>query len=94
MHTSSTSIRKNAGPAASISPEPAPAPKTRLAQLDLSERWGISPKTLERWRVLGIGPCFLKLGGKVVYRLEDVEAYERQSLRQSTSEAVHAGGAA
>jgi hypothetical protein len=94
MQISSAPIRQSTAAAVSVSPESTAVPKTRLAQLDLSERWGISPKTLERWRVLGIGPCFLKLGGKVVYRLEDVEAYERHSLRQSTSEAVHAGGAA
>jgi hypothetical protein len=94
MHISSASSRQGTAAAVSLSPESTSAPKTRLAQNDLSTRWGISSKTLERWRVLGIGPCFLKLGGKVVYRLEDVEAYERHSLRQSTSEAAHAGGAA
>lgn len=66
----------------------------RLNQDELAERWGVSPKTLERWRVLGIGPCYLKLNGKVVYRVEDVEAFERQSLRQSTSEPIGTGGGA
>lgn len=58
----------------------------RLNQQQVAERWGLSPKTLERWRVLGIGPCYLKLCGKIVYRLEDIEDFERQSLRQSTQE--------
>ena len=69
-------------------------PKTRLCQQALAERWGISPKTLERWRVLGIGPVYIRLPGKVVYRIEDVEAFERSSLRQSTDQAYHEGGSA
>lgn len=73
---------------------PAASPKTRLAQQELAERWGISPKTLERWRVLGIGPVFMKLQGRVVYRLEDIEAYESKCLRSSTSQANVIGGAA
>lgn len=47
-----------------------------LSQSDLSERWTISPRTLERWRWAGCGPRYLKIGGRVVYRLEDIEAYE------------------
>ena len=70
------------------------ATKTRLCQQALAERWGLSPKTLERWRVLGIGPVYIRLPGKVVYRIEDVEAFERSSLRQSTDQAYREGGAA
>ena len=38
-----------------------------LRQKDLAERWHVSPRTLERWRWLGRGPRFLKVGGRVVY---------------------------
>ena len=65
-----------------------------LNQRDLAERWDISEATLERWRSDGIGPVFLKLQGRVLYRAEDVEAYEAASLRQSTSARADAGGAA
>ena len=51
----------------------------------LARRWGISPRTLERWRWLGQGPAYLKVGGRVVYRLEDVEAYEA-ARRRATGE--------
>jgi hypothetical protein len=51
-----------------------------LNQVELSRRWAISPRTLERWRWLGQGPQYLKLGGRVVYRLDDVEAYEAQQV--------------
>lgn len=65
-----------------------------LNQRQLADRWNISEATLERWRTEGIGPVFLKLQGRVLYRVEDVEAFEAESLRKSTSERVSAGGAA
>lgn len=45
-----------------------------LNQVQLSRRWSISPRTLERWRWLHQGPQYLKIGGRVVYRLDDVDA--------------------
>jgi predicted site-specific integrase-resolvase len=50
----------------------------------LAERWGINIKTLERWRWQGTGPKFLKIGGKVLYREEDVDAYEESRVREIT----------
>ncbi|MBS0599442.1 MAG: DNA-binding protein [Proteobacteria bacterium] len=64
-----------------------------LNQRQLADRWDVSEATLERWRSEGIGPVFLKLQGRVLYRLEDVESFESDSLRKSTSERVDAGGA-
>ncbi len=52
-----------------------------LNQIELSRRWGISHRTLERWRSLGQGPTYVKIGGRVVYRLEDVERYESERTR-------------
>ena len=63
-------------------------PIRHLNQVELSRRWSISPRTLERWRWLGQGPRYLKIGGRVVYRLDDVEAYEAQQVRTSTANAV------
>ena len=56
-----------------------------FGQEQLAERWGISTSTLERWRWSGDGPVFLKLGGRVVYRLADIEVFEAEKLRSSTS---------
>jgi predicted site-specific integrase-resolvase len=58
-----------------------------LTQVQLADRWQMSPRTLERWRWLGEGPPFLKLGGRVIYRLEDVEIYKAKQLRDSTTPA-------
>lgn len=57
---------------------------THFHQVELARRWKLSPRTLERWRWTGEGPKFVKLGGRVVYRLEDVEAFERDNVRTST----------
>jgi hypothetical protein len=64
---------------------PATPPSARhLNQIELSRRWGFSPRTLEGWRWFGKGPAFIKAGGKVLYRLEDIEAFEAEQLRQRT----------
>jgi hypothetical protein len=49
-----------------------------LNQVELAARWKISHRTLERWRWAQEGPRYLKLGGRVVYRLTDIEAFERE----------------
>ncbi|MCX7143821.1 MAG: DNA-binding protein [Proteobacteria bacterium] len=65
-----------------------------LNQRQLADRWDVSEATMERWRTAGIGPIFLKMQGRVLYRIVDVEAYEESSLRKSTSERIVAGDAA
>ena len=61
-------------------------PVKHLNQIELSRRWSLSPRTLERWRWLGEGPPFIKIGGRVVYRQEDIEAYEAGRRKASTAE--------
>ncbi|TAH37798.1 MAG: DNA-binding protein [Alphaproteobacteria bacterium] len=55
-------------------------------QVELSRRLGVSCRTLERWRWTGVGPKFIKVGGRVKYRLSDIEAYELSRLCQSTAD--------
>ena len=59
-------------------------PIRHLNQIDLSRRWSISPRTLERWRWLKSGPRYLKIGGRVVYRLADVEAFETAQIKNAS----------
>jgi predicted DNA-binding transcriptional regulator AlpA len=47
-------------------------------QRDLSRRWRISVRTLEKWRTNRTGPRFIKVGGRVRYRRADVEAWEER----------------
>lgn len=56
---------------------------THLNQVELSRRWKLSPRTLERWRWLGLGPRYLKVGGRVIYRLEDIEEFEAMQLHDA-----------
>ena len=58
------------------------SPTNHLNQIHLARRWNLSPRTLERWRWLNQGPRYLKIGGRVVYRLEDVEAFENEVAHQ------------
>lgn len=47
-----------------------------LDERELATRCRLSPRTVQRWRSTGEGPPHLKLGGRVVYRLEDIEKWE------------------
>lgn len=47
---------------------------------------GISPRTLEKYRCHGSGPTFRKLGGRVVYAIDDLEAWADQAACRSTSD--------
>ena len=58
---------------------------SHFSQAELAFRWRISPRTLERWRWSKTGPVFLKIGGRVIYRLEDIEAFEKASIRHAVS---------
>lgn len=60
-------------------------PVRHLHQIELARRWNISPRTLENWRWLGQGPAYLKVGGRVLYRIEDVETFEAANLRTSVT---------
>ncbi|MFY7925108.1 MAG: helix-turn-helix transcriptional regulator [Aquidulcibacter sp.] len=59
----------------------APIPIRHLHQTDLARRWSLSVRTLERWRYLNQGPAFLKLGGRVLYRITDIERFEAAQTR-------------
>jgi hypothetical protein len=54
-------------------------------QVQLARRWSLSPRTLERWRWLKQGPDYLKIGGRIVYRLDDVETFEANTLHRPSS---------
>lgn len=47
-----------------------------------------NPRTLERWRVVGIGPRFAKIGHRVAYSRVSLSEWVQRQSRQSTSEAV------
>jgi len=47
---------------------------------------GLSDRTLEKHRTYGTGPAYRKLGGRVVYALEDLQAWADRGTKTSTSD--------
>jgi excisionase family DNA binding protein len=46
----------------------------------------LSASSLNRWRVSGGGPRYVKLGGKVLYDVRDLDQWIEAHKRRSTSE--------
>ena len=59
---------------------PAEPARQLLTEIMLADRWVCSVARLQRWRTVGEGPPYLKIVGKVLYRLTDIEAYEEACL--------------
>lgn len=49
-------------------------------------RLNLSPSTLNKARLTGGGPSFIKLGASVRYRPEDLDAWVATQVRRSTSD--------
>jgi len=52
-----------------------------LTQKQLAQRWALSERTLERWRITAAGPTYIKLGYLVRYRMADIEAFEQAGTK-------------
>jgi excisionase family DNA binding protein len=59
---------------------------TLLTQREAATLLHLSERTLERFRVSGTGPKFVRLGRSIRYRLADVEAFIALRIVGSTSE--------
>lgn len=53
-----------------------------FSQRELAERWRITTRTLDRWRIAEIGPAWIRINGRILYRAEDVLAFEAIRLRR------------
>lgn len=55
------------------------AEKFFLTAAELVERWDglVTVNTLAQWRSEKKGPPYKKVGGKVVYQVEEIKQYER-----------------
>ena len=78
-HSLQTSREKASAP-----PRGAAAEKLALDEYELASRWGMSVRTLRRWRQEQLGCVFLKLGARVIYPIAEIEAFERRVSRHST----------
>ena len=55
--------------------EPFSTGGTLMTEVDVSRRLRISIATVRRWRLLGGGPTYLKIGASVRYRPEDLSKW-------------------
>jgi len=61
-------------------------PPRYLRTPDAARFVGLSIRTLEKHRIYGTGPRYSKLGGRVVYRLQDLQAWVEAGAKASTSD--------
>ena len=64
--------------------KPGAPQRIALDENELAIRWGLSVKTLRRWRQEQLGPIYCKLGRRVTYLLHEIEAFERRVSRYSS----------
>ncbi len=91
-----TRKRKKKGRAVSLLPAEGPVSATLLTDQMLAARWPCSTSRLQYWRSHGQGVPYLKICGRVLYRLEDITSYEQHALitpevipsRKATSKAA------
>lgn len=63
----------------------------RFLRTNEAARWlGLSGRTLEKHRTYGTGPAYKKIGGRVVYALDDLQAWADRGSRTSTTERTEA----
>ncbi|PLP60818.1 DNA-binding protein [Mesorhizobium loti] len=61
-------------------------PPRYLRTKEAAEFLSLSARTLEKHRTYGTGPDYRKLGGRVVYAVEDLQAWAERGAVTSTSD--------
>jgi helix-turn-helix protein len=70
-----------------IMPDPLAGLPPRYLRTPEAARWlGLSGRTLEKHRIYGTGPVYRKIGGRVVYRVDDLQRWVDKGIRTSTSD--------
>lgn len=69
-----------------------PILETLLDEAEVSKAIGRSVPTLQKDRVQGSGPPYIKFGRQVRYRPSDVQAWLAERVRRSTSESAAGEG--
>ncbi|MHA6859076.1 helix-turn-helix domain-containing protein [Ralstonia pseudosolanacearum] len=76
-------------PAAAATTTP-PQPQRYLTNDEAAEYLRLSPRTLEKQRVIGGGPKFRKFGRRVMYAVADLDAWADQRSFGATSDPEYA----
>jgi hypothetical protein len=66
--------------------EPVVLPPRYLRTKEAAEFLSLSARTLEKHRTYGTGPAYRKLGGRVVYAIDDLETWADRGAVTSTSD--------
>lgn len=61
-------------------------PPRHLKTSEAARFLGLSDRTMEKHRCYGTGPVYRKIGGRVVYTLDDLLAWSQRGARTSTTE--------
>jgi predicted DNA-binding transcriptional regulator AlpA len=64
--------------------------RKKLSTYEAAAYLGLGKSTLDKMRVTGIGPAFIKIGKRVVYDPADLEAWSAQHKRSNTSQSAAA----
>ena len=67
-------------------PDLALLPPRFLRTKEAAEFLSLSSRTLEKHRTYGTGPAYRKLGGRVVYAFDDLQAWAERGAVTSTSD--------
>ena len=78
-------LRPAAAPAASSA-----QPQRYLTNDEAADYLRLSPRTLEKQRVLGGGPKFRKFGRRVMYAVTDLDAWAEDRSYETTSDPEYA----
>lgn len=64
---------------------PTPTFPERLTERDLAHHWRVTPRTLQRWRVEGCGPDWMRIGSRILYSRTAILAFEAHGRNGGTS---------
>ena len=76
--------------AASAAPQQPAQPPRYLTNDEAADYLRLSPRTLEKQRVIGGGPKFRKFGRRVMYAVSDLNAWADQRSYEATSDPEYA----
>ena len=79
-------LRQYPVPAATQQPAQTTQPARYLTNDEAAEFLRLSPRTLEKQRVIGGGPRFRKFGRRVMYAITDLEAWADARSFEMTSD--------
>ena len=83
-------LRPAAAHATQQTPATAAQPHRYLTNDEAAEYLRLSPRTLEKQRVIGGGPRFRKFGRRVMYAVADLDAWADQRSFEATSDPEYA----